>query len=475
MSSDTEVTAPDAAHLLRRVGYGGSAQEIRGLAGKTRRECVDIVLGFSEGDVVPEGPDVGQPEWVLNTDEFTNVADEMILWWIDRMSTLPNPVKASRICPTRADHLPIYERLAFFWHDHFACDIVEVGDKVAMWDQIRMFRRLAMANFDSLTRETAVHPAMLVMLDNRSNKVETPQENFSRELMELYTCGIGHFSESDVVAMTRAWTGHLTNVSNGDDPKKYSDFAQMKETYIYEPEAHDHGRKYLFGINANWNGIAQNPSERDAIEELILGAKRDATSLRLAELICKYFCNPEPSSGFVEDVSSAFSDSGMEISALVRSVLLHDEFWSLESRWALVKDPIDYVVSILKHTGLSSHEISLDWTRLESMGMVPFHPPSVAGWGSGTDWLATSSMAARGKIAHELHWRETVEKDLENLMDLSVDEAVERILDFYGLQEVSGGTRQVLSDWFRRARHKPWWTTSQARTLGVLVPEFQVR
>ena len=119
---------------------------------------------------------------------------------------------------------------------------------------------------------------MLVMLDNRSNKVETPQENFSRELMELYTCGIGHFSESDVVAMTRAWTGHLTNVSNGDDPKEYSDFAQMKETYIYEPEAHDHGRKYLFGINANWNGIAQNPSERDAIKELILGA--NATQLR---------------------------------------------------------------------------------------------------------------------------------------------------------------------------------------------------
>ena len=114
MSADTEVTAPDAAHLLRRVGYGGSAQEIRGLTGKTRRECVDIVLGFSEGDVVPEGPDVGQPEWVLNTDKFTNVADEMILWWIDRMSTLPNPVKAPSFCPSRADHLPIYERLAFF-------------------------------------------------------------------------------------------------------------------------------------------------------------------------------------------------------------------------------------------------------------------------------------------------------------------------------------------------------------------------
>ena len=114
MSSDTEVTAPDAAHLLRRVGYGGSAQEIRGLAGKTRRECVDIVLGFSEGDVVPEGPDVGQPEWVLNTDEFTNVADEMILWWIDRMSTLPNPVKAPGFAPPEQTTYPSMNASHFF-------------------------------------------------------------------------------------------------------------------------------------------------------------------------------------------------------------------------------------------------------------------------------------------------------------------------------------------------------------------------
>ena len=131
MSADTEVTAPDAAHLLRRVGYGGSAQEIRGLTGKTRRECVDIVLGFSEGDVVPEGPDVGQPEWVLNTDKF-NVADEMILWWIDRCRRFLIRSKHRAFVPPEQTTYPS-RTPRVFWHDHFACDIVEVSDKVAMW------------------------------------------------------------------------------------------------------------------------------------------------------------------------------------------------------------------------------------------------------------------------------------------------------------------------------------------------------
>ena len=127
MPSSDVVNSAEAAHLLRRAGFGGSASEIAALTGRTRAQCVAAVMGFEDGDSVPNGPDVGRPGWVVN-DEQWQVHGQVIEWWADRMATLPNPTVAPGTPPATAGNLPIYERLAFFWHDHFACSQDKVFD-----------------------------------------------------------------------------------------------------------------------------------------------------------------------------------------------------------------------------------------------------------------------------------------------------------------------------------------------------------
>ena len=467
MPANSVVSRADAAHLLRRTGFGGSNGEIAALTGNTRADCVAAVMGFQDGHAVPQGPDVGIPGWVVNEEQW-EVHGQVVEWWADRMASLPNPTAAPTSEPTLAGNLPIYERLAFFWHDHFACSQEKVGDIAAMWDQLRLFRRMAMGNFAELTRAVSIHPAMLVALDNQHNTYSTPQENFGRELMELYTCGVGHFTETDVVAMTQAWTGH--NTVGWNDVEQFWDI-----TYQYKGGQHDHGSKTLFGISANWNGVAQNELlERDTIDELVYGVRQEQTAERIAGLMFKYFANLQASPVTIANIADEFVAGGMEISALVRAVLLHDDFWAESSHWAQVKNPMDFVVSVMKRTGISAGEFELRW-RMQSMGMVPLDPPSVAGWGKGMAWLSTASAWGRGRFASNLRWNSGMDGHLEDLDSMSRDAAVDEILAFYGIETASTPTREGLLDWFDSAlAGHSWSITPQARMLGALVPEFQV-
>ncbi|MEM8708249.1 MAG: DUF1800 family protein [Actinomycetota bacterium] len=460
------MSSADAAHLLRRAGFGGSASEIAALTGRTRAQCVAAVMGFEAGDSVPDGPDVGKPGWVVN-DEQWQVHGDVIEWWVDRMAGLANPTVAPSPAPATAGALPLYERLAFFWHDHFACSQDKVFDIEAMWDQLRLFRRMGMANFADLTRAVSIHPAMLVALDNQFNTTWEPQENFGRELMELYTCGVGHFTEDDVVAMTRAWTGHVTQGWN--NVQQFWD-----STYVYRSDYHDHGQKTLFGITANWNGIAQNGGERDTIDELVYGVRQQATAERIAGLMFRSFANLQADAGTISELAAVFVASGMEISALVRAILEHDDFWDPAAHWAQVKNPMDWIVSVVQQTGLPASSLGLRW-RMENMGMVPLDPPSVAGWGKGMAWLNTASAWARGSFAESLRWRDEMDGVFEGLEDLPRGTAIDTVFAYYGIEDPSDATRNRLLEWFddAHAGHR-WSIPHQARMLGALVPEFQV-
>jgi len=465
--ADAAVSHADAAHLLRRTAFGGSKEEIDSLIGKSRRECVEIVMGFDGNSSVPEGPDVGDLPWEVDRENEWRVHDLILEWWVDRMAGLSSPSTVPPDPPSEATGLPIYERLAFFWHDHFACGQHKVQDIEAMWDQLRLFRRMALGNFATLLKAVAVHPAMLVALDNQHNTVWNPQENFAREVMELYTCGVGHFSEADVVSMTAAWTGHNTiGFSLGD--------THWNSAYVYRDDDHDHGEKPLFGITANWNGIAQHPEERDAIDELVFGSRQHATAERITTLMFRFFANLEPDQTTISELASVFKQSGMEISALVRAILLHDDFWNQSSRWAQVKNPLDFVVSVIRHTGLPASSLYLRHQMMQ-MGMVPLDPPSVAGWGQGAAWLSTASAWGRGSFASSLRWRAELEQHFSELQHMNADAAVDQIFAFFGIDEPSAETRARLQQWFDEAHESHRWSiATQAPVVGSLVAEFQV-
>ncbi|MDW3217290.1 MAG: DUF1800 family protein [Acidimicrobiales bacterium] len=463
-ASDT-LSRQDAAHLLRRTGYGGSNSELTAFTGMTRQAAVEAVMGFTAADTTPEGPDVGVLGFVTNESQWEAQSDG-IEWWIQRMADLANPTSVPGTVPAVSASIPIWEKLTVFWHEHFSCAQDKVADFPELWDQIRMFRRMAMGDFEDLVRSTSLHPAMLVFLDNQSNVASGIQENFARELMELYTCGVGHYTEEDVVAMARAWTGHNTVGWTG---------SRWDATYVYRPEHHDGGQKTLFGISANWNGVQVEGGERDTITELVRGVRQQETSRFVAGKLFRYFAHLDPAQSTINELGDAFVAADMEIASLVRAILLHDDFWGAEARYGLIKSPVEFVATMIRRSGLPASDMGLHWS-MAPMGMTLFDPPSVKGWGQGEYWLGTVSAWARGGFARGQRWRADQAGLLADLETNPDDEAAaDAIFDLFGLEEVSSTTRDAVERWHRRTyQNNRWAAAPQGFLVGALCPEFQV-
>ena len=188
----------------------------------------------------------------------------------------------------------------------------------------------------------------------------------------------------------------------------------------------------------------------------------------------RFFANLEPDQTTISELANVFKQSGMEISALVRAILLHDDFWNQSSRWALVKNPLDFVVSVIRRTGLPASSLELRHPMMQ-MGMVPLDPPSVAGWGQGEAWLSTASAWGRGSFALNLNGRVELEQQFSGLQHMSAGAAVDQIFAFFGIDEPSTETRVRLQQWFDEAYESHRWSiASQAPIVGSLIAEFQV-
>jgi uncharacterized protein (DUF1800 family) len=431
------VTSQDAAHLLRRVGFGPTAAEIQALTGLTRQAAVASVMDFTGAPaVVRPAVDDRDNQW----DCYVNAQE----WWVERMRTTTKPLQ---------------EKMTLFWHNHFCSGQDKLFDMTAMFDQNQKFRTLGMGNFETLCQTIAVDPAMLVYLDNATNRVGAEQENFARELMELFTLGVGHYTEQDVVAMAKAWTGHNIIGWNGSftDP-----------TYIFRANRHDNSVKTLFGISQNWDGP-------QTITEIVNGSKKTECSRFIARKMWKYFAHTQPSDGLVNALAAVFAGS-MVISDLVGAILLHDEFWSSASRWSLVKSPVEFVVDVLRRVGQPSTVAGLPWA-VEGMGQVLFNPPNVAGWGQNAYWLSTATAWARGGWLTHLKWR----LDPWNFWDefkasgasaLPAATAAQKIFDDLGIFEPSNATRNHLIAWWNL---EPTWARQpNALIVGAMCPEFNV-
>lgn len=458
----TTLSRAEAAHLLRRAGYGGTNAEINAFTGKSLSSAVDAVLGHTSSAAAPVGPDVGTPSFVTNSSS-SQAQNDSTNWWVHRMATLPQPSSVS------AGELPIHDRMAFFWHDHFACGVDKVGSMETMWDQIRLFRIAGLRKFDNLVRVASLSPAMLIALDNHTNHYFAEQENFARELMELYTCGVGNYTEADVVSMARAWTGHSIVGYNG---------SFYERTYEYRSVEHNHNNKTLFGITANWNGVRVASGDRDTITELISGVRRTATSEFIARKLFHYFANYWPSQSAVDQLAAVMRSSGMRISPVVRAIFHHQEFWDSDTRYALIKSPVDFAVTWLKRFGLTlaeTGELSLP-SRLRDMGQELFEPPSVAGWGKGTKWLSSAGAWSRGEFLESMRYKSAVQAALPDIDD--EDDplwVVAQLMSFLGLEDVSNNTETAIREWFQDAAFSASSSISRNRgTIAAMCPEFHV-
>ncbi len=431
------LSTTDAAHLLRRSGFGVTEAKIKELVALgSRTAAVDRVL-----DVRLD------PPVTLPIDPAYDPADNqyvdwwnMTTWWLERMRSSPTP---------------IVEKLTLFWHGHFATGFDKVGEMGMMAQQHRTIRKHALGSFRDLVQAVSVDPAMLYYLDNAENVATAPQENFGRELMELFTLGVGQYTQTDVVSMTRAWTGHgVGGIGN---------------TYQFHPSLHDGGRKVLFGKSATWDGPA-------ALNSILTGTKANASARFITAKLFSFLAYPvAPNHPVVTSLAYTFRKSNLNIKALVRAIFLSSAFWSSTARYALVRTPIEWVVACLQATGVPTATMEPHWF-LQRAGHLPFVPPDVSGWKQNEVWLSTAGMWGRSQWATYLRfhaWQAGVFAGLEGAApSVIANEGFKR----FGITNPSPTTRAAIEAWAAKtqAAYEYWIIPANLVQLLVLSPEFQL-
>lgn len=429
--------AVDLAHLLRRTEYVAKPARMTELAAATRAEAVDNVLAVSPTPVpLPTYIDhdidgEGYQQWVF-----------AVQWWMDRMVDAPKPMQ---------------ERMTFFWHGHFCSSWDKVSSARAMMAQNKLFRDQAFGNFRTLTQAMSVQPAMLWYLDNVENVKTSPNQNFARELLELFTLGVGNYTEDDVTAAARAWTGH------GID--------HATDNYVFRPAQHDNDPKTFMGVTRNFDG--------PGLVDFLLG-ENATTKLVACKFLTKklweYFAHQNPSSTLVDELAQVLFDNDMAILPWVRAMLLRDEFYSTEAKQGMVRSPVEYVVTLMFHTGYRGAALNPQW-YVEGMGQVPFAPPNVAGWKHNGYWTNSSLFGARADFARGITWRMRQQNANDVADGRTPAEAVDLVASMFGL-DLSATTRQALLDFCAVQRtNEPWigwWESTNLLTMAMMTPEMHL-
>lgn len=350
----------NAAHLLRRAGFGATAADVKkalknGLAGTVK----SLFKPDKSSDKYPTKPN---PE---------SLAD-LQLWWLKRMLSTSSP---------------LVEKLTLFWHNHFATAYSKVGDLYMMHLQNRTLRKLGMGSFRDLMTAVAKDPAMIVWLDNDSNHKDAPNENFARELQELFTTGVydkdgnANYTEQDVIEAARAFTGWTT----WDYEFHFADWD------------HDYGSKTFKGETGDLDGT-------DVIDMLVV---EDATARRLAMKLFSYFAyEVELADPVLDPLVDAYQANDTEIRPVLEVLFKSDVFYSEEAKRARVKSPVEFFVGTLHMLGAKI--TAVDWVQytisdmLAEMGQAPFDPPSVFGWAEGLPWVSSNGLLQRLRVAKSI-------------------------------------------------------------------------
>jgi uncharacterized protein (DUF1800 family) len=317
---------------------------------------------------------------------------------------------------------PLQEKLALFWHNHFATAYSKVGGTFGgehgtkMMDgkasevagsrrgQIQLFRDMATGRFDELLIEVAKDPAMLIWLDGRLNVRARPQENFGRELMELFTTGVGHYTEEDVYAAARVFTGWNLRLS-GDRASALTSYYE----YVYNANQHDPTAKtFTFAVMPDGSKtIPARPAaegEQDGIDLIRALARRPETAERLARRFYAFFVSEfsAPDDALVSDMREAYLNNDTSIRAMLVRLFTSNEFLDPANEYSRYIWPVEYVVKAIKETGWTGLSVDVAMTPLVNMGQQLYEPPDVNGWDLGPGWFTTGGMLARMNFASQL-------------------------------------------------------------------------
>jgi uncharacterized protein (DUF1800 family) len=365
------------AHLYRRAGFGARPEELDAAVGRGYSGTVeDLLAGLQgpdpAGDRVPvpdlsvPGPEAGGSAGSAAVAARAAVRQQQAselqalqVWWLDRMIATSTPLR---------------EKLTLLWHGHFATGFEKVRVAALMFKQNELFRTMGAGNFESLTQAVAKDPAMMLWLDTRFSVVGKPNENFARELMELFTLGIGNYTEDDVKEAARCFTGWGFNARTG--------------AYMFASRRHDFGVKNFLGQSGPFNG-----------EDVVRIVTHHPASYRfvVAKLWSHLAFPVAPDDPIVGSLAVGYG-ADLDITRLLRAIFLHPQFLSSAARGGLVKQPVEHLVGALRAFGAravgGARSPSLVGA-LRQLAQEPFNPPNVGGWPQNEYWLTTASSQAR--------------------------------------------------------------------------------
>jgi uncharacterized protein (DUF1800 family) len=367
----------DARHLLNRTGFGAPPRDVAEFSRLTREQAVDRLLASRRTEPFNTPPVVEfvAPIRVKNASEeekkFLIRAEAqkvvgMRAWWLQEMLASPTPADALR------------ERMTLFWHNHFVSSQQKVKSAPLLLQQNLLLRRHALGNFGELLHAVSKDPAMIIYLDSATNRKGSPNENFAREVMELFTLGEGHYSEQDIKEAARAFTGWSVEPETGE--------------FKWRAPAHDTGAKRVLGVEGDFDG--------DAVLDILL--RQPAAAAFIAGKLWREFVSPQPEAKSVQRLATNFRDSGYEMKAVMRALLLSPDFWAKENRATLMKSPADLVVGSVRTLNVRVPDaLPLAFT-LRNLGQDLFAPPNVKGWPGGEAWINSTTLLARKQFVERL-------------------------------------------------------------------------
>ena len=432
------------AHLMRRAGFGATPDELDAA----------VEMGYDatlEGLLDPVGD--GDVELPL---------DLIRRYFVDQSDLRVQPACAAywmyQLVHTKA---PLREKICLFWHRVFATGAHKLIQGRVVLNQIDMFRKYGMGRFDELLLQLSKDPAMLMWLDNQDNHADSINENYGREILELFAMGVGNYTEEDIKECARAFTGwrvvnpdYMSIKMRNNTARPYGYISWQFE---YDDEDHDHSDKTLLGQTGDWNG-------EDAVDII---CRNEATPRFIARHLYHFFVADEPGvpqwphveprdPDAIQAMVDAYFDSGYSITAMLRTLFSSDFFKDESARYARIKSPAEMVVGTLRLAGgleVPSYDAYTAAATCANMGQALLSPPSVEGWQGGEEWINTGAYVQRVNFASEAlddpnkpGIRAIIDRVKTSAGDgeLTPEDLVDQCLQILGPIETTDATRQGL-------------------------------
>ncbi len=412
----------ESRHLLNRTGFGATYQEIKSLAGLSKNLAVSLILSGIRTEPVLMLPDWkdktrNDPDFkALDQKEQNQLrkqwAHELKEWW------------AGEILVTNS---PLTEKMVLFWHDHFATALQKVRWPQLMLRQNMTFRKNALGSFETLLNSMIHDSALLFYLDAQQSKKQAPNENLARELMELFTMGIGNYTEQDVRELARALTGLRIDKDTG--------------AVDFKPGAHDARQKEILGTKKRFR-----PAE---VANFLVSRKE--TQKRMVGKLWKLMIDLPLPPVKEQELMKIMVQNNHHIKPVLEAILLSEEFWDPKNRGCRIKAPVDHILGFLRTIEYLPDELQPVVQALRRSGQDLFDPPSVKGWDEGNLWLNTASMQQRIQIQNRFLRGMDVLPSLQKVESMAGSDLVKLLLPLQATSKIRGST----TDKFRQLLQEP--------------------